>query len=379
MREKYFRFTIKSGSAKVFNCHRITQDIDQAAKKAGTQPRHLFTSLGLNKSVIIKVVEPSANKTRPAATSRLFQRAIKTKIHFSYDDVDVTKGGASIYFDHVERDQALLELAGLDKVKAPDVFKRDMGILNAMATLPSLDPFLLKDRLSAFGDVIDPGYFAISQEEWERIARRIRAKIRPMVLMAHPGGGDDVEAKAQVLLDKLWESKGLDEFAPFFKAMNLPVEKTAEIMQAWKGVTFYEIEYGQVTPKVQDFARWLKDGSQAVDTLNKTDRADVDRLRESVRSKIKANLAEISQILVEYQESYDDLFIHRRAAQRFGSFLGAAPLYFANLGGALNEVSHAILVWAEMSSRHRNRQMKGSNLIEMFEVVEDIFGGRETS
>lgn len=30
-----------------------------------------------------------------------------------------------------------------------------------------------------------------------------------------------------------------------------------------------------------------------------------------------------------------------------------------------------------MSSRYKNRQMKGANLIEMFEVLDDIFGMRE--
>lgn len=376
MREKYFKFTIQSGSAKVFNCHKITLELERAALKDGSTPKRLFSCLGLNKAVIIKVVDPTAPKEK-GPPSRHVQRAIKTKIHFSYDDVDVTKGGASVQFDHPERDQALLELAGFDRAKSPEVFKHDIGILEAMAKLPSLDPFLLKDRLSALGTTVDASYFAISPSEWERIANRIRDKIRPMVMMA--ASGADVEAKVQTLLDKLWESTSLDEFAPFFKALNLPVEKTAEIMQAWKGVTFYEIEYGALTPKVQEFGRWLKEGSAPTDTLNKTDRTDVDRLREAVRRKIKQNLAEIAQTLTEYQDSYDELFVRRKGAQKFGGFLGQASRHFNNLGGSLNEVSHAILVWNEMTSRHRNRMMKGVNLIEMFEVLDDIFGTREAA
>jgi hypothetical protein len=375
MREKYFRFTIQSGSAKVFNCHKITLALENDARKQGTEPKRLFACLGLNKTVVIKVVEPTASREK-LPPGRQLHRAIKTKIHFSYDDVDVTKGGASVLFDHPEREAALAQLAGFDRANAAEAFQRDMGILDAMAKLPSLDPFLLKDRLSAVGDTVDPSYFAISPDEWNRIARRIRDKIRPMVEMAAAGQGD-VEAKVQVLLDKLWESSSLEEFAPFFKALNLPVEKTAEIMQAWKGVTFYELEYGQLTPKVQEFGRWLKDGSAPIDPLNKADRADVDRLRDSVRGKIKQNLADIAQILNEYQDSYDELFIRRKGAQKFGTFLGSASRHFNNLGATLNEVSHAILVWNEMSLRHRNRQMKGAGLIEMFEVLDDIFAVRD--
>jgi hypothetical protein len=375
MREKYFRFTIQSGSAKVFNCHKVTQAIDRAAAKDGSKPRHLFSCIGLNKAVIIKVVDPTQSRERPPP-GRMLQRAIKTKVHFSYDDEDITKGGAAIQFDHPDRDQALIELAGLNRAKAPEAYARDMGILEAMAKLPSLDPFLLKDRLAAHVDEVDPGYFAIAPAEWDRIARRIRAKIRPMVLMA-AAGESDVEAKVQVLLDKLWDSTGLEDFGPFFKAMNLPVDKTAEIMQAWKGVTFYEIEYGELTPKVQEFGRWLKDGSVPIDTVHRSDRAEIDRLRESVRRKTKQNLAEIALTLKEYQDSYDELFVHRKGAQKFGGFLGQASKHFNNLGATLNEVSHAILVWNEMSSRHRNRQMKGAALIEMFEVLDDIFGIRE--
>ncbi len=59
MREKYFRFTIQSGSAKVYNCHKVTQEIDRAALKDRTQPKHLFSCIGLNKAVIIKVVDPT--------------------------------------------------------------------------------------------------------------------------------------------------------------------------------------------------------------------------------------------------------------------------------------------------------------------------------
>ena len=375
MREKYFRFTIQSGSAKVFNCHKVTQAIDRAAAKEGVPPKHLFTCIGLNKAVIIKVVDPGQAREKPPP-GRVLTRAIKTKVHFSYDDEDITKGGAAIQVDHHEREQALAELAGLNRAQAPEAFQRDMGILEAMAKLPSLDPFLLKDRLATHVNEVDPSYFAISPSEWERISRRIREKIRPMVLMAASGQGD-VEAKVKVLLDKLWDSTGLEEFAPFFKAMNLPVDKTADIMQAWKGITFYEIEYGELTPKVQDFGRWLKDGSVPVDTIHRTDRATIDKLRESVRRKTKQNLAEITQTLAEYQDSYDELFVRRKGAQKFGGFLGQASRHFNNLGATLNEVSHAILVWNEMSSRHKNRQMKGANLIEMFEVLDDIFGPRE--
>ena len=95
MREKYFRFTIQSGSAKVFNCHKITQAVDRAAAKEGAQPKHLFACLGLNKAVIIKVVDPSQAREK-APPGRTLVRAIKTKVHFSYDDEDITKGGAEL-------------------------------------------------------------------------------------------------------------------------------------------------------------------------------------------------------------------------------------------------------------------------------------------
>jgi hypothetical protein len=375
MREKYFRFTIRSGSAKVYNCHRITQGLEAAAKKDATEPRRLFASPGLNKTVIIKVVEPTASRDK-LPPGRQMHRAIKTKIHFSYDDEDITKGGASVLYDHPDRASALAELAGLDRGHSPEAFKRDMDILNAMAKLPSLDPFLLKDRLMAHAEEVDPAYFAISPAEWTRISQRIRDKIRPMVLMA-AGNDSNVEAKVQVLLDKLWESKSLEEFSPFFKAMNLPVDKTAEIMQAWKGITFYELEYGALAPKVQEFGRWFKDGSQPLDPMNKMTKTDLERLQDSTRNKLKQNLADISQILNEYQASYEELFVKRTGAQKFGQFLGASSRHFNNLGGALNEMSHAILVWNEMSSRHKNRQMKAANLIEMFEVLDDIFSARE--
>ena len=167
------RFTIQSGSAKVYNCHKVTQAIDRAALKDGTQPKHLFSCIGLNKAVIIKVVDPTqAREKQPPG--RVLTRAIKTKVHFSYDDEDITKGGAAIQFDHPDRDQALIELAGLNKQAQPEVFKRDMGILEAMAKLPSLDPFLLKDRLMAFSKDVDTSYFAISPEEWDRISKRIQ-------------------------------------------------------------------------------------------------------------------------------------------------------------------------------------------------------------
>jgi hypothetical protein len=377
MREKYFRFTIQSGSAKVYNCHKITQAVDKAAVKDGTTPNHLFSCIGLNKAVIIKVVDPGQAREKPPP-GRTVTRAIKTKVHLSFDDEDITKGGAAIQFDHPDREQALSELAGLNRGLGEDVFKRDMGILTAMSKLPSLDPFLLKDRLAAYSSEVDPSYFAISAAEWDRISRRIRAKIRPMVLMAAQGQAD-VEAKVQVLLDKLWDSTGLEDFAPFFRAMNLPVDKTAEIMQAWKGITFYEIEYAELTPKVQQFGGWIKDGSAPIDTIHRTDRATIDKLRESIRSKVKRNLADIALILSEYQDSYDELFVRRTGGQKFGSFLGRASQNFNNLGASLNEVSHAILVWNEMASRHKNRQMKGANLIEMFEVLDDIFGVRDAA
>ncbi len=61
---------------------------------------------------------------------------------------------------------------------------RDMEVIELIDTLPSLDPFLVRETLRRAGHNIAPCYFAISQGDLERMHAYVGEAITELVEMA---------------------------------------------------------------------------------------------------------------------------------------------------------------------------------------------------
>ena len=214
----------------MFNCLKISDQIRKAAAAEETDPSLLFKFRDLNDVIFIK----EATETEVAAAPGQVTYKVNTKLYFPYDANNIYAGGQSIFFNEETFLTTLREHIGWDASLNPDDYASDLKILEVLNSMPTLDPFLVRDKMEKEGVGCDERYFASQPEEWAEIQVHIRSKLEPMILLALQGqkGGRDQVKK---FVDKIWHADDLSDLVPLIKAFRLPVDKTGEIFYAWKG------------------------------------------------------------------------------------------------------------------------------------------------
>ena len=193
---------------------------------------------------------------------------VGTKLYFAFNESNAFEGGKSIFTGDSNFDNALAFQAGFDRKRGVEDYIRDRDIIQIFDQLPSLDPFLLKDRLLAEGMNPHPAYFELSQEEWSRIREHVMARFRPIVEFAY-GGLDASRAQARLrqLIEKLWDAKDMDTLCPIIQAMELDRSEAPSALHAWKGVIYYDYRLKSLEDKIRRFAAWLGNGAEPIDLI----------------------------------------------------------------------------------------------------------------
>jgi len=365
--DAYLRYTLDSGSARVFNCLRISADIIKRAAKAEIEPELLFKNKDLNNIVYIK----EASKEDTGSSTRTNYR-IKMKLYFPYDQVNIYAGGQSIFYHDNSLRDVLRNSFGIDQSINQEFVNYDLRVMGILDSLPSLDPFLVRDRMQQENVTCDDQYFSISLEEWKTIQGHIRSKIEPMVMLAMPDSKKNSRQHVDFFIDKIWRCDDVSDLLPLIQAFRLPTERTAEIFHAWKGLAYYEYQFTHNQERIRRLAEWLKDSSEPLDFVKSEQRNALKELRERIRMKIKRHWTKAATIFKQYNESYEELFVRMGSAGPFAEFMGHAPTYFWSLGDMVSRVYQGVEVWDKLTHRYPSRRLKSDSLLELFSVMDDI-------
>ena len=164
-----------ASTSRVLNLFRIAAD-------NADNPEHLekplFVSPIINKTFLLK------HRTR-ADESYLFAspRAVATKIIIPFDSNDLRAGGRSLFVDQRGYAETLREAGNYQA----DSLERDLSVLRLLNSVPSLDPFLLREHLRNHKIEVSPSYFAISEGDQERMHRFVTQEMTQLIALA---GGD---------------------------------------------------------------------------------------------------------------------------------------------------------------------------------------------
>lgn len=386
MKDKYLRYTLEAGSARIFNCLAITREIlgegfdasDSAFDSLDHKPsngsangggyenghgtngatnghaengadaapaRLFFENRGLNYTIFIKDMNP--NYRRGEEDSE--ERPIGTKIYVPFDLNNIYGGGKSIFASDRGFRNAITELIGKGDHIDPEAIARDLQLIEILDNMPALDPFLVRDVMEARGLTLDDRYFQIAETEWDRIQDHIRQRIRPMVALALPDGVMHSDERMAEMIDAIWKASDMRRLEPLIKAFLLPVEKTGEIFHSWKGVAFFEYHYMQISEPAIQFAKWLQTGAVPSHSVNPEEQAVLNELRDTVRAKLKGHWGKATEILKNYNNSYERLFKEMGSAVDFMNFMANAPSHFWHLGDAIIRLQHAIETFERMT------------------------------
>ena len=148
---------LNAGSTRVFNLDRLHRGV----LKADVDPEeHLFRHSELHLVIFSK------QALRDSAYQTERRDLIGTKLYFAFNEANAFEGGKSIFIGDPGFDSALAFQTGFERGDEPSNYIHDRDIISILDSLPSLDPFLMKDRLLAEGIDPDERYFLITAEEF---------------------------------------------------------------------------------------------------------------------------------------------------------------------------------------------------------------------
>jgi hypothetical protein len=365
---------IKSGRSLAFNCYDIGSHIspDDGNGK-------LFTNKELNNSLIFKTMERDF-------TGETTVTKMRTLIYFPYNLDNVGEGGDSILLDDPGFHAALQLKTGMD-AESPEgqaEYGPDLEVLEMVRSLPTFDPFLLKSKAQQLDlhDRIHPDYLNISEEDWVRIRRPIRQKIRKLVERALVGENKDadmdaIEKYVSLFLDKIWEAQDIEGIEDFVASLDIPADQAPDLFFAWKAICFYESEFAGAQTDIVRFFKWLGNDEVAQPSnwaqLHAEEKLRFEHSIDCLRTQVRSSYRDIKSVLDTYENSYQK-FLKDGQPTDFKNFLANAESHYVKLAANLSANLHGVKIWGFMIDKlgERLAYEKSTELLSTLSGLFDV-------
>jgi len=359
-----FANIFKDGSSHIFNCRDLSHKIEMKIKNNNESTKDkafLFKNMSLNRAVYIKI--PFSNKNK-AAYRRPVTGRFETKLYLPFED-ELSRGGQTINFSDSQFYTVVSGLrASADQFSADDVAS-DQKRLKIIEKMPSLDPFLLKEKFRQEGIEVDEDYFSVTKDVWLEIRKFVMGKFRPMILFAYP---DQEPSREQItnLTDMLWDARENPEIEKMMAALGVSKPKIPEVLYAWKGIIYYEYIFHQYTEKSNKMIVWLEQIPDQLVFVTPMFKAR----RDMIQQYISESIGSIMPILHESKTAYDELFLLKQNAQPFVSFLSDCQRHFFNLSSTLGQVIIILQIWQDFCLRGNPYKASLSQIGAFFDTIE---------
>ena len=350
-------------SMRVLDLVKINQIYGQT-ESYKTQP--LFNSRILNQAIIIK------HRLR-ANEIEMFDspRTVATKLIIPIDRNDLRSGGQYLFLGQ-KGEQAAIDMVMNDQSQAGARDRRTLAILDS---LPSFDPFLVREHLRRDGVVPAPCYFEISSADATRMLTFVRREVEPLshrslkTVARKPSAAPAPDAPAD-LAQKLMANDLLDEMEPLRVALQMAPRQFADGVFAWRGMLYYKwvcSEMREQLPDVTSEIRTLRPygycEQHVLEGLN------VARL--GIAEATNRSLQRSLDILHIYDRAFSGL-TERSKPLEFRDFLIEAPQLFSELGEMLSVLHHVVSFW---HYRTANALVVRITADELCDIVADFAEG----
>lgn len=326
----------------------------------------LFRNPRLNRSLIVKHVVRQNER-------ELFARptTVTTKIILPYDVTQLELGGTSFMVDEI-RFEALLK-DGVGGYKSDSDLIADAELLRVLASLPSFDPFLLRERLRHMG--IDPArvYFEIAEADIARMRVFVGAEIAQLVRLAFATGGADAGGLSQRLADKLMTDETAKTLDPLRETLRLSGEEYIEGVFAWKGFLYYKWLMENIRPGLTEFNPRF--AALRVVRATSDERQQLAEMRRDILKKMGIAMQRVDDTLLQYGIAFAALADGQPTA--FRDFLLKAPSLFIPIGEAVGVVRHIDSFWRFRFPEGVTPMMDGDEAIEVLHDFEATVAGVE--
>jgi hypothetical protein len=208
----------------------------------------LFASPVINRSLILKH-RLRADEVDFFAT----RRALVTKIIIPFERTDLKFGGRSLFVGQRGFDEMLQDV-GNYRERAD--WKRDLDVLRLIDSVPSLDPFLLREHLRCNDILPDSCYFAISPADQQRMHDYAANEISRLTALANGNGRQNAATSRMVAA--LLSSEVNEKLEPLRATLCLRPGEFAEGVFSWRGFIYYKWCLDEYWPNLIRALRGIK-------------------------------------------------------------------------------------------------------------------------
>ena len=333
----------------------------QIAQREGAKPEHqenpFFRNALLNRAMILK------HRVR-GSEADLFDYPVQTatKILLPIAERELRYGARFLFVG--QRDFEDVAAASF----AEDLRRgsRDRLVLDIISSLPSLDPFLMRESLKTNGFSPAACYFNLSDGDVERMSSSARLELEPLVRMSF-GDGHAFAAKSATLLSKLLSDAGSAELEPLRRVMNMDAQQFREGVFCWKGFLYYKWQLQDLLPRIRQVLEEIA-VVRPLGPIDHDDKIYIARVKADLRSWIFSALGAVTEALAVYDNAYAALTKQSDPAS-FRDFLLRAPAMFLSLGERLSGVEHVASFWR---FRFPQRQMQRIGVDELVDIFMDF-------
>ena len=321
----------------------------------------LFKSGVLNDAVVFKFpnfqeeISAAAKKAFGGPGAAMDSNPVETGIYLPYSTVSPEDGGCAIYLRQKNYQQLLLDTIGASPVHPPgetpptdgsdlpESVLYDLKLLKLLDSIPTLDPFLLKECLDAAGIEYDSSILRLDPAEETEIRRLISEKISPIIQKAFQAGDKSLSNRDR-LLEALWDPT-MPEAKAFVRAFGIAESEASPVFSAWKGITFYQLQVRSTGPKLKEMLTWLKSkDSTPIDApANKAFMPQLQMFNVKIITLINQTVAEMRGILQKYESSFES-FIGGNPSE-LTAFLRSARRVYYVLGYCISSLNSAVAIF----------------------------------
>jgi hypothetical protein len=316
-----------------------------------------FESTVLNRSIIVK------HRLRPYERDAFhFDRSLATKVILPIDPTDLNVGARSFFVGQKGYEVFLEELAG----GGDGVGGRDDRLLQVLDTLPSLDPFLMRERLKKEGFGPARCYFDLTDADMARMFQFVRDEVSPLIGMSF-GDVAALNEKTGKLATKILANASDAELEPLRQGLDMSKPDFEEGIFCWKGFIYYKWTLGDLLPRVRPVASQLS-SIKPSGLMTDDERDYILPAQARLAKSIARSCETVRTTLKVYEDAYADLTKHGQP-KAFREFLLKAPTLFNELGERLGAVHHIVNFWAFRFPEGERAQVTSE---ELFDLLADF-------
>ncbi len=351
----------------------------------------LFACRSLNATVIFKMPNFSFGEGTAAGGANEWDlvaqltagvvsidRPVETGIFIPYSQIQREAGGVVLYVRQRNFEVLMREFLGVNYQQTEGPTKRDIAILEKIDSIPSLDPFLLKQALYKEFPDIDVAYFCITDAEDKAVRDTISRKVTPIVEKALQ---DATSTKAGLgrFIDAIWDPTA-PEATLFVSAFGISASQTQETFEAWRGITYYEWSYGRIIEPIGRLLGWYRsERSKPTDgqRISSSVRQQLDTLRISSGRKLSAQARAPDEFFRDYAMRHAE-FVGKNDPSKFREFLRTASANYWQLGWSITALTHIIGIFSRAAAKSVDGCMMSETLFELYRDIDLVLLNSQT-